>query len=305
MATKVLGLHTFTAPEPWDFNIVNDNSLKIDNGVKTAMQGRAPHNWLDNSWFVNPVNQRGQTSYTGAGYTIDRWKAGVSECSMNVNAGESVAFNTKTEGVNAYWRQYLPHSLSQLGGKTFTLAIKDTWGKTHCATGVYPSSAPSDLKSVIWLNMYDNVSIVLYCANDGTALVQLTTKTPVAIVWVALYEGSYTADTLPAYQPKGYAAELAECRRYYKKYSTCQFPITITSASWAAVAIDYTDMRGTPTITYDLAGLYVADNVYTSITSITARTLPASELVINTGVSVAANKTGTIRFNSLALSYDL
>jgi hypothetical protein len=34
---------------------------------------------------------------------------------------------------------------------------------------------------------------------------------------VALYEGSYTADTLPEYQPKGYAAELAECRRYYRQ----------------------------------------------------------------------------------------
>lgn len=29
--------------------------------------------------------------------------------------------------------------------------------------------------------------------------------------WAALYEGSYDTSTLPAYQPKGYAAELAEC----------------------------------------------------------------------------------------------
>ena len=170
-----------------------------------------PHNLLDNSDFTNPVNQRGATSYTGAGYTIDRWKAGVSDCSMYVNAGQSVAFNTKTEGVNAYWRQYLPHSLSQLGGKTFTLAIKDTWGKTHCASGVYPTSAPSDTKSVIWINMYENVSIVLYCTTDGTAFVQLTTKKSVPIVWVALYEGSYTTDTLPSYVPKGKHVEMLNC----------------------------------------------------------------------------------------------
>lgn len=37
------------------------------------------------------------------------------------------------------------------------------------------------------------------------------------IKWAALYEGSYTADTLPPYVPKGYAAELAECQRYYVK----------------------------------------------------------------------------------------
>lgn len=32
-------------------------------------------NLLDNWYFGNPVNQRGQTSYTGVGYTIDRWKS--------------------------------------------------------------------------------------------------------------------------------------------------------------------------------------------------------------------------------------
>lgn len=216
-------------------------------------QGRAAYNLLDNSWFVNPVNQRGQTSYTGAGYTIDRWKAGVSDCSMYVKAGESVAFNTKTEGVNAYWRQYLPHSLSQLEGKTFTLAIKDTWGNTHCASGVYPTSAPSATKSVIWINMYENVSIVLYCATDGTAFVQLSTKKSVPIVWVALYEGSYTADTLPAYQPKGYAAELAECRRYYKVIDVYVAPWLQEGTNIRRYYVGYEPMRTAPTV--DVSGL--------------------------------------------------
>ena len=31
-------------------------------------------NLLDNWYFGNPINQRGQTSYTGTGYGIDRWK---------------------------------------------------------------------------------------------------------------------------------------------------------------------------------------------------------------------------------------
>ena len=75
MATTVLGLKTFTASDPVDYNEINDNYNKIDNGVKTAFKGRAAHNLLDNSWFVNPVNQRGQTSYTsGNEYTIDRWR---------------------------------------------------------------------------------------------------------------------------------------------------------------------------------------------------------------------------------------
>lgn len=35
------------------------------------------------------------------------------------------------------------------------------------------------------------------------------------IQWVALYEGTYSAVTAPAYHPKGYANELATCQRYY------------------------------------------------------------------------------------------
>ena len=35
------------------------------------------------------------------------------------------------------------------------------------------------------------------------------------IKWAALYEGTYTADNMPEYQYKGYAAEELECKRYF------------------------------------------------------------------------------------------
>ena len=46
----------------------------------------------------------------------------------------------------------------------------------------------------------------------------------------ALYKGSYTPKTLPPYVPKGYAAELAECLRYYQavssdSWTTCARPL--------------------------------------------------------------------------------
>lgn len=37
------------------------------------------------------------------------------------------------------------------------------------------------------------------------------------IKWAALYEGEYTAETLPEYQPKGYGAELAACLHYFER----------------------------------------------------------------------------------------
>ena len=44
-------------------------------------------NLLDNSDFTNPVNQRGQASYTmsaNGGYTIDRWMVGSSETTVTL-----------------------------------------------------------------------------------------------------------------------------------------------------------------------------------------------------------------------------
>ena len=42
--------------------------------IPTTSGGGVNPNLLDNWYFGNPVNQRGQTEYTGGGYTVDRWK---------------------------------------------------------------------------------------------------------------------------------------------------------------------------------------------------------------------------------------
>ena len=52
--------------------------------------------------------------------------------------------------------------------------------------------------------------------NGVVNVVVYNTKT-IKIEWAALYEGSYTAETLPPYVPNGYAAELAECQRYFER----------------------------------------------------------------------------------------
>lgn len=50
---------------------------------------------------------------------------------------------------------------------------------------------------------------------DGHVVYLIQSYKDVVVEWAAFYEGSYTADTLPPYVPKGYGAELLECQRYY------------------------------------------------------------------------------------------
>lgn len=49
-------------------------SAEMGKVLKQELDGRANTNLLDNWYFANPVNQRGQAEYTAEGYTIDRWK---------------------------------------------------------------------------------------------------------------------------------------------------------------------------------------------------------------------------------------
>ena len=59
----------------WVLNEIPDYNVEAVRCSAAYMAGQTNPNLLDNWYFPNPVNQRGQTVYTGAGYGIDRWKA--------------------------------------------------------------------------------------------------------------------------------------------------------------------------------------------------------------------------------------
>ena len=86
---------------------------------------------------------------------------------------------------------------------------------------------------------------------NGVVNVVVYNTAAVTIRWAALYEGEYTAETLPEYQPKGYGAELAECQRYYQVRSANNI---------AAVDMRPTMRLSSPTITCATGGYaYSAD----------------------------------------------
>ena len=69
----------------------------------------------------------------------------------------------------------------------------------------------------------------------------------ISFVWAALYEGAYTADTLPPYFPKGYAEELAECQRYTSIRNVDNYAIAILGAE-KVFTIEHHGMRIPPTV---------------------------------------------------------
>lgn len=87
--------------------------------IPTTSGGGVNPNLLDNWYFGNPVNQRGQTEYTGGGYTVDRWK-------FNNNNGDividdtGIMFTAKYQYAEFEQQYEFPKNIS---GKQITMSI--------------------------------------------------------------------------------------------------------------------------------------------------------------------------------------
>ena len=260
MATTVLGLKTFTASDPVDYNEINDNYNKIDTGVKTALQGRAAHNIMDNSYFIKNafIAQAGVNGAHGSEkYLGDRWIGHSYISATEQNDGMVLTSS------NQY--AYIKQKVNTVVGKTYTCAIYATGISNNHRIDVYDGGMNSSIASNT-VNSSNGILLVSFVATTETTFLlyypgYASSGGSVKIVWAALYEGSYTADTLPAYQPKGYAAELAECQRYYYQTWTGSSPVTTAGmktveaySTYGTAMIDLPqEMRVSPTIVvYDV-----------------------------------------------------
>ena len=223
MATKPLQSITF--PGLPDTYIVPSKAEDVGAAsLEYARQIGNPRNLLDNSDFTNPVNQRKNTSYTATGsyiFTIDRWKMNYG--TLTVNDGY-INWSTSEEVQYKRFVQVIPHTLK--AGQTYTLAMLARVNQTDYTGLRFAKKDGSEISGA---------RVALSTTNDFTWFVisysmsqdiveprveiltgsQTNQNINIDIKAMTLYEGEYSVETLPEYQPKGYAAELLECQRYY------------------------------------------------------------------------------------------
>lgn len=198
-----------------------------------------PHNLFDNSNFVDPVMQAEFNGMHGnEQYVIDRWLH-----LYNLGSSEKVHGGIAMTGADFYMAQKVGEDVS---GKTLTFSVCLADGTVVCGT-----ENVGDLSSTIVFVQHENLYLMLY---NGYFSIRIATGT-YTIKWAALYEGTYTADTLPPYVPKGYAAELAECQRYYELVDVHKYSIGRIGEVY--FDIQFTQKRISPTL---MMGLDTASN---------------------------------------------
>ena len=172
-------------------------------------------NQLDNSDFE--VAQAGYNGLHGNElYHADRW-FGNGSGTLAVSGG--VKTFTSTSGF-AFMRQTLWND-GRDHGKTYTLVITLPDGTRLAGSGKSPS-APSTSEQVFiditapdskcWFMVMKGENDVMFVRVDASK-----TGSAVSFISLDLFEGEYTTESAPPHAPKGYAVELAECRRYYRE----------------------------------------------------------------------------------------
>lgn len=162
-----------------------------------------PKNWMDNSYFLNVVNQQEQTRYEGTGNAIDRWES-------PAGGLMTIEYGKVKDWVGTYAQMVTDYNFM---GIPITMAAKFADG----SMAVGSAALSQNLTYIAAYTRPDGVGERVEAAITGQGFIQISIYSVGGNppVWAALYIGEYTKETLPEYQYKGYAAELMECRRYY------------------------------------------------------------------------------------------
>lgn len=237
-----------TAAKGWENDKASD-SAKL--GGKAPEYYLRVRNLLDNSNFLNPINQRGKAVYeSGFGMAIDRWYLGHSaassggKASLTIYKGGISIQNTTGEAQSYTYIQTRVAKEEVADGKAYTFAYKRN-GEI-VLLNLSSEHVTNDIEQYGFLPL----SIENKNMNEAN------------IEWAALYEGVYTAETLPPYTPKGYAAEMTECKRYYEKLSPNAMLKTTVHADFYELLVQYIEKRiDKPTVTYVGNNISGIDNI--------------------------------------------
>ena len=264
--------------------------------------GACVYNLLDNSDFVHPVAQAGVNGAHGAtGYAVDRWMR-TSGATVSQAADGLKIVSDKTS-----WTAGIQQRIeAKRFADVMTFAVRGVF-PVACRLFVYIGSGTTNFGTAYFQGDAAERTLVLKLTKPdgltGDEVVNVyispdteSTGTAAVVRWAALYEDEYTAETLPPYVPKGYAAELAECLRYYRRITATNE----TFAGYCANGVSYCmiplqTMRIKPSLVPSGKFYYTLGNKQgTTTATATAHSANVNRAIIKCAITETGILTGTI-----------
>ena len=233
--------------------LLNAGNLKMPDSDETIAEHYKQfcnRNLLDNWYFANSVNQKGQDEYSG-GYGIDRWK---SDGATVLNDG-SVVFSS-----NFYQKVPVEEFKKRFLGKQLTLSALYTDGTLEFGTLTVPTQYPSS-NQILFATP---AGLAVALTTDGGPQIfrrQYTNKGVVAVKTefgshqtLAHKEGSkWVLNEIP-----DYTTELKKCQRYQAVFiltTWSNFPASgATGITKNGLRVAFTipaNMRRNPTVSFE------------------------------------------------------
>jgi hypothetical protein len=261
--------------------------------------------------LINPnfaINQRGQVSYTGAVYGVDRWKG----------IGSAITATPVTNGIqlsssgasNIYIKQIVE---TNLAGKTVTASCKLSAinGGEGGRFAVYYSTDGSSWTFISGMTITAaGISKLTVTIPSNAVYVSVDTgvrpSSDVVFEWAKLEIGSVATE----FSTPNIAEELQKCYRYYKKITNLQqqaytgLGIVYGDGSGARMIVENT-FRANPTITTTGAFAVVANDATHTVSAISMVSFTSTNIVVKFTLNsaVANGLCGYLLSNNSASAY--
>lgn len=290
----------FQGTDPFSTATFNNRISQINTGFSYISNP----NLLDNWYFGNPVNQRGQTSYTGAGYGIDRWKILTGSATLAIsNDGITLHRNGGDQWLLA--EQMEPSIVTNFVGKHFTASVLTTQGLVvlDVPSAFTSETSVTDPAGVcVWVN---TTGIVLFgTINDSMTLI--AAKLELGSQQTLAHQdadGNWVLNEVP-----DYGEQLRRCQRYFVRinnvYASGQVASNNTSFVDFAMPVP---LRTNPVLTVRSKGALSSDGIIIAPSEIklAAREENHIYLGVTTQATLTPNQLACLHDASIDFSSDL
>lgn len=270
----------FQGTDPFSTATFNNRISQINTGFSYISNP----NLLDNWYFGNPVNQRGQTSYTGAGYGIDRWKILTDSATLAIsNDGITLHRNGGDQWLLA--EQIEPFIVTNFMGKHLTASVLTTQGLVvlDVPSAFTSETSVTDPTGVcVWVN---TTGIVLFgTINDS--IIPIAVKLELGSQQTLAHQdadGNWVLNEVP-----DYGEQLARCQRYFVRIN-----IVYAFGQVAANNISFVDfitpvpLRADPVLTVRTKGVLASAGISVVPSEIVLAARAENQLYLNVATTEA------------------